>query len=146
MSRISHADILVELVDFCQEVCSNIKQQLNYYNASVYKHETANNIKKKIDHLQRIMTQMNDDLLMEPFKDYEATILNGNVATVPGECLFSTRVYTLVNNIEKIMDELSQTINNQGQLAHKTNISNNIQKNKRHIQALCRRQTLPWGF
>ena len=39
MSRTNPEDILMELIELCKDLKSEIMQQLNYYKASVYKNE-----------------------------------------------------------------------------------------------------------
>ena len=51
MSRLRHLDILVELIELCHERMSEVRQQLIYYRASVYKQETSTQIAGKVEQL-----------------------------------------------------------------------------------------------
>jgi hypothetical protein len=144
MSRMSRSDIILELVELSKEVSNEIGQQLNYYRVSVYKNETASLIKDRIDNLKVIAGLFCDEMVLEPFRDYEATVSNGNVYTAPGECAFSSRVGSLLKGFSDAMDKV-QNVSHQNSQNDKS-LATGIQKHRRKILSLCRQGTRQWAF
>lgn len=149
MPRIDYKDIINELMELCRELCSDIKLQLNYYRASVYKHEMANTIDLKIEKLELIVKLMGNEMLLEPFKDYEATIRNGNIIPIPGECSLSSRVTRLISNLENHMQTLeSSLVDSKPTHTYQSyqGLTVNIQKHKQKILSLCKQGSRQWDF
>jgi hypothetical protein len=143
MSRTNQVDILVELMELSREVMADIMHQLNYYRASVYKNETAQVIKDRISNLRLIVSLVDGDILLEPFEDYDATVSNGNIKAVPGECVFSGRVTTLLNSLSEQLEKFSAP--DQKSLGNKS-FATEVHKHRRQILSLCRHGSRQWSF
>ncbi|MGE0174269.1 MAG: hypothetical protein AB7T49_15840 [Oligoflexales bacterium] len=145
MSRTSQVDILVELIELSREVMADIIHQLNYYRASVYKAETAQAIKDRISNLRLIVSLIDNDFLIEPFHDYDATVSNGNIKAVPGECIFSGRVTSLVNSLAEHLERYAAPEQSKKSLNNKS-FANEVHKHRRQILSLCRHGSRQWSF
>lgn len=142
MSR-DRMDIVVELVELSREIMADIKHQLNYYRASVYKHETADQIRDLIDHLRTIAALMGSELLIEPFRDYDATVANGNMKIIPGECVFSARVTSLLGSVDEQLDPFVAQV---ASSADGSDLKGSVQKNRHKLLKMCRQGTRQWSF
>ena len=140
MSRLRQSDIVCELVELCHEFMAEIRQQLLYYRASVYKDETAGTINRKVEQLSTIATLLGDDLVQEPLRDYEAMKNAGVADYVPGECSFSRRLTTLLGGLSEQLDRVGQR-----QSCDK-DLTTTIQKQKNQIAAMCRHGSRQWAF
>lgn len=146
MARFGHLDILMELVELCHEVADDIKQQLAYYRASVYKHETAAQIRERVAHLQTVARLINDDQILECFADYQAVQANGNVAPIPGECTFSARIGCLVNAVETQLRSVAERASKKHGHTNPTELAKNVQQHRRELLGLCRHGSRQWSF
>lgn len=146
MSILNHFDIAAELKELCREISNSVKMQLTYYKASVYKHETADQIQKQIDQMKTVVELFSDQMMLEPFKDFEATAENGNVAPQGGECLFSSRVLTLLRDIEQSLAEFGETTQGASQSNNRTKLTKNVLKSRQKLLAICRHGTRQWDF
>jgi hypothetical protein len=144
MSRMSRSDIILELAELSKEVSGEIGQQLTYYRVSVYKNETAALIKDRIDNLKVIASLFCDEMILEPFSDYDATVSNGNVYTAPGECAFSARVGSLLKAFSEAMEKVQNGCHQDGQ--NDKSLASGIQKHRRKILSLCKQGTRQWAF
>jgi hypothetical protein len=151
MSRFRHTDILVELIDLSHDRMNEIRSQLGYYRASVYKHETANQIEERIDHLRFISTLFGDDAVTEAFDDFDAVKLANLGASgmdyVPGDCSFSRRVTMLLATLDRDLGRLQRATFNQEHL-HETAVAftEGVKKARNQILALCRAGSRQWSF
>ena len=141
MSRWGSTDIVIELVELCREISSGIKQQLPYYRASVYKHETAAQINTKIDHLRTVVALLGDENLLDHFLDYTATVANGNTVIAPGECFFSSRVSVLIQTLENNLDTVISRAKEPPPA-----LSRNVKSQRRELMAMCRHGSRQWDF
>src|SRR5690606_18415694 len=136
MSRLRQSDIVCELIELCHDVMSEIRQQLLYYRASVYKDETASLITSKVEQLRMIASLFGDEIALEPHRDYDAMKKAGVAAYVPGECSFSNRLTCLLSGLEAQLDRLGRAA---GQPASGSQeVCENVQKQKNQIMAICR--------
>jgi hypothetical protein len=148
MSRLRHVDILVEMNELCHDLMTEIRQQLAYYRASVYKDETAGVINKKVDQLRLVASLFGDELLLEPVRDYEAMAKAGAMSYVPGECSLSKRIGVLLTGVETQLARLSQELSSRGtalQLNDK-DFARALQKHRQQLLALCRHGSRQWAF
>lgn len=148
MSRLRHVDILVEMRELCHDLMTEIRQQLAYYRASVYKDEAAGVINKKVDQLKLVASLFGDELLLEPVRDYEAMAKAGAMNYVPGECSLSKRVGSLLSGLESQLSRINQELSSRGtalQLNDK-DFARALQKHRQQLLALCRYGSRQWAF
>ena len=143
MSRLRQSDIVSELVELCHDVMSEIRQQLLYYRASVYKDETASIINNKVEQLRMIAVLFGDELAQEPMRDYDAMKKAGAAAYVPGECSFSNRLSCLLTGLNEQLERLGRGA---GQTVCSGEFTDNVQKQKDQIIAICRHGSRQWAF
>lgn len=147
MSRSAQADILLELVELCRDLAQDVKQQLNYYRASVYKHESAGFIAKKIEQMRTIAALLDDEWMLEPFKDYEATVTDGNSRAIQGECAFSHRVTTLLASVDDQLASLTRKVPSIAAAAkNPTEFARIVRERRRELLAICRQGSRQWSF
>lgn len=146
MSRLRHMDIIVELVELCQDIMNDIRQQLSYYRASVYKDETAEGIQKKVEQLRLVTDLIGDDMVQEPMKDYDAMADQGGIQTPPGECSFSARVTCLLQSLDSHLGEVRSRITNQGLQTVGQELTRTVQKHRNQLLSLCRYGSRQWAF
>jgi hypothetical protein len=147
MSRFRHTDIIVELIDLCQERMTEIRQQLVYYRASVYKGETAAQIGDTVTQLRLVATLLGDEMLAEAFIDYDAMAKAGVMSVAPGECSFSMRITTLLFALEGQLLRLER----QGTPRAPANdvdlqLAQAVRERRHELLALCRQGTRQWAF
>jgi len=145
MPRIAALDILIELSELCHDITGDIQQQLNYYRASVYKNETAGTIKNRVEQLRLVSMLINDDGLLEAFRDHDALVDAGPNACIPGECSLSTRTLKLTHTLDLQLRHL------QKQAEHRNTLSNlpltqNVHKHRQALLSLCRHGSRQWSF
>ena len=146
MSRLQHADILLELVDLIEEVSGDLRQQLVYYRASVYKDETAANIRRKVDQLRVLARVMGEEQFSEALCDYDAMDVHAAQQIAPGECSFSTRVTTLLGALATFVAEQKSSL---GQLHHASaaaGLASALNKHRRELLAICRHGSRQWSL
>ncbi len=144
MPRLRHADILIELSELCHEIMNDIRQQLVYYRASVYKDETSRMIKQKIDQLRLVVGLFCDDILKEPFRDHDAMAEAGVMNYIPGECSFSTRVTCLLAALQEPLSEFSRPSVTRFDENQKFTL--NVQKYRTELLSICRHGSRQWTF
>ena len=146
MARFAHLDIVSELVELCQETLGDIRQQLCYYRASVYKNETASQINQQIALLETVAQLLADDLFSECFSDFQAIEVNGNSRTVQGECSFSTRVSHLLVSLDSQLVEVADRASRQQGQINPMELAKNVQNHRKELLGLCRQGSRQWSF
>lgn len=151
MSRFRPSDILLELIDLSGERMDELRQQLVYYRASVYKDETSSQINEKIDQLRLICGFLADDTIQESFKDYEAMAKGGPMHYVPGECSFSRRVTTLLANLGDALMKLGRQVASRdvaptNESAEADDLAKSVREHRNALLALCRHGSRQWAF
>lgn len=148
MSRIRPTDIIVELTELCEDVMDEVRQQLLYYRASVYKDETGTLIRRKIDHLRLIANILGDDLAKEPFRDYDAM----EIAKLPaahGECSLSKRIALLLQEFSKHLQSTQRQTSIRDPKSHAAggpDLARSVQRHRRELLAICRQGSRQWAF
>lgn len=145
MSRYDRHDILMELIELCRDLKSEILQQLNYYRASVYKNETAELIEAKIEQLRLVASLIGDDELLDAFQDYQVMKKSGSQLVAPGECLLSFRTMRLLQAVETISAELSNH-HPQASREDMAKFSQEIRQARPQLLSLCRQGSRQWAF
>jgi|GEM_PF-1649754 len=145
MSRYDSHDIMLELIELSQDLKAEILLQLNYYRASVYKHETAAAVEKKIEEFQLAAVLIANVELLDAFLDYESMKRNGPLLATPGECLLSLRTMNLLQATDLIFADM---INRHPQTNTHDNVefSRHIQQHGPQLLALCRQGSQQWAF
>jgi hypothetical protein len=148
MSRFRQADILVELLDLSRDRIDEVRQQLSYYRASVYKDETGGHITTKIEELRLIAVLLGDVLVQESFRDYDAMSKAGVLNYIPGECSLSKRVGSLMTALDQHLDRLQRLcITRQtGSLTNEQEFTAAILRHRNQLLALCPHGSRQWSF
>ncbi|MBC7659091.1 MAG: hypothetical protein H7249_05220 [Chitinophagaceae bacterium] len=145
MPRYDRGDILMELIELCREIKTEIIQQLNYYRASVYKAETGELIEVKIKHLQTLAELCGNEDLCDAFRDYEEMKRNGWKFVIPGECFLSHRVANLFQSIELMFEVMLQDIHLANQ-DDRHQLTKNVIRNRKQLLSICRQGSRQWQF
>lgn len=147
MSRLRQQDIVVELIELCVDIMDELRQQLVYFRASVYKDETANVIRRKVEQLRLLATIVGDDGMKEALRDHDAMAVAGAMQVAPGECTFSTRITRLLQSLsqqcESMRSQLSQRDN---RALGATELARTVQHHRRELLAICRHGSRQWAF
>ena len=147
MSRFRHTDVIIELIELCHERMDEIRQQLSYYRASVYKDEAAAGIDSIIGQLRLIAGILADDLLREAFKDFDAVARRGIENYVPGECSFSRRVTMLLSSMDEHLRRIHvANFSSQGDKNYAQEFAKNLRKHRSDLLRICRYGTRHWAF
>jgi hypothetical protein len=147
MSRFRQSDVIVELIELCQERMDEIRQQLSYYRASVYKDEAASHIGGLITQLRLVGAVLNDDLLKEAFKDFDAVARRGIQNYIPGECSFSQRVTMLLSSMSEHLRRIHvANFSNHGDKTYALEFAKNLRKHRNELLQICRQGTRHWQF
>lgn len=147
MARQRPTDIVVELVELAHDLMQDMRQQLSYYRASVYKGETAAVIAAKVEKLRVITLVVGDDALQEALRDYDAMTANGAMHCAPGECSLSHRLTTLLNTLE---DQLSEVMARAQSRMYENEsaqgLAQMVSSYRQEIISACRQGSRQWAF
>lgn len=146
MARFGHVDIISELVELCLETMGEIRQQLSYYRASVYKQETGSLIDERIQLLTTVAALINDDLVNECFRDFKAIEIDGNSNLPSGECSFSSRVCRLITSLDAQLSNVVDRASLQHGQINPMELAKNVQNHRRELLGLCRQGSRQWSF
>ena len=146
MSRFRHTDILLEMIDLCQERMTEVRQQLVYYRASVYKDETSRQIASNIDQLRLVGDIFGDVMLQEAFQDYDAMTKSGVLHHVPGECSFSIRMTVLLTTLDRQLARLNQQLLSRSLPVSEEVLADAVIKHRNQLLARCRQGSRQWAF
>lgn len=145
MPRYDRGDILMELIELCRDIKSEIHQQLTYYRVSVYKTETAEIIEAKVKQLEVLAGLLGNEQLCDAFRDYELMKANGYKTIVPGECFLSHRLANLFQSIELMFEVLIMDIRQANQ-EDKYQLTKSVLKNREQVLSICRHGSRQWQF
>ncbi len=145
MPRYDRGDILMELIELCREIKSEIHQQLTYYRVSVYKAETAQLIEEKVGQLEVLSGLFGNQELQDAFRDYEVMKKNGYKMVVPGECFLSHRIANLFQAIELLFEVMIMDLRNANQ-EDKHTLIKGVLKNRNQVLSICRHGSRQWQF
>jgi hypothetical protein len=147
MSRLRHVDIFIEMLELGHDIMNEIRQQLIYYRASVYKDETARQIAAKIDQLQLLGELLNDEPTKEALTDYEALRAEGAMNCVPGECSFSKRVTLLLGGLDHAFKGLLQgRLSADAAPEQESEFADVVRQHRNKLLAACRHGSRQWAF
>ncbi len=148
MPRHCQSDIILELLELSQDVVNEIRQQLIYYSASVYKTEAAEQVKQIIAKLRLVIDLIPDEFIKEPFLDFEAEVANGQQNYIPGECMFTSRITRLLQNLEKHSHALKEKYLAEQRLQPQNNdlLTRKLRKHRGVILSICQHGSRRWNF
>lgn len=146
MSKFRHTDILLEMIELCQERMTELRQQLGYYRASVYKAEMSGQIASNIERLRMVAEIFGDVMVQEAFKDYEAMASMGIAGYIPGECSLSQRVTSLLASLETQLARLQFAIASRALPLSQEDLQSAVEKKRDQLLALCRHGSRQWAF
>jgi hypothetical protein len=133
------------MIELCQDLMTEIRQQLAYYRASVYKDETRAAIDTRIDQLRLVAELFGDEGPGEAFKDYEAMAKAGAMHYVPGECSLSKRIGTLLASLDSDLSRLSAHHSSGDPFSGKE-FETAVRKHRSQLLAACRHGSRQWAF
>lgn len=147
MSRFRHTDVIVELIELCHDRMDEIRQQMSYYRASVYKDEAAGAVDGIIVQVRLIAGILNDELLKESFKDFDAVAKRGIQNYIPGECSFSQRVSMLLASMDDHLRRIHfANFSTHGDKVFALEFAKNLRKHRSELLRICRQGTRHWTF
>ena len=139
MARINFIDVLSELVELSTEIMREIRHQLFYYNASVYKNDLAYNIKRKVENLRLVIYLMGQEELREYFLDHDAMLENGCFQAAPGECAFHARTNLLIIGLDAAVKDFDATLKSKYRARFDTTeFSQLLKRHRRDLLAICK--------
>ncbi|RYZ75819.1 MAG: hypothetical protein EOP04_32840 [Proteobacteria bacterium] len=145
MPRYDRGDILMELIELCRDIKSEIHQQLTYYRVSVYKAETAEQIEVKVKQLEVLAGLLGDEQLIDAFSDYDLMKKNGYKTLVPGECFLSHRLANLFQSIELMFEVMIMDIRQANQ-EDKYKLTKSVLIHRDQVLSICRHGSRQWEF
>ena len=146
MIRFSYRDLITELMTTCHEYIKECRQQVSYYNASVYKSEIVHNLERKIKALRTICELIGKEELLEPLRDYDSMrVASGNTVftdqtSVPG------RTLKLCSSLEKNITDFQQRFETKEIRLSERELGICVKRNKRKLLSICRRGTRSWAM
>lgn len=139
----THFDIISELADLCFDQCETIRHQLIYYRASVYKKETAQQIKQKIHELKGVVNLFGQEHIDDLFLDFEASLMVSHRPTGNGESYFASCVNTLTTSL---VQNIKQHLRHINSATKSRDLTKRIGKQRRKILKLCQQGSRQWDF
>ena len=136
MARIRHSELILELVDICLEIGSDLRQRLTYYRASAYKVDAARQINNRVDQLRAIFQIIGDEDLNEAMSDHDSILDHGAQLLAAGECTLSSRVNILLVQMTPTLATLARR-NRQDQAPLREDTLRILQRHRRTLEALC---------
>lgn len=148
MKHSKDLDLMVELIELCQNIVSELRQELAYFRASVYKNEAATRIRERMDSLRLMCEMLGSDSLLEGFRDYDAELKNAHKNIYPGECSFSARVTRLITTLEPELNQILKNSANNAQIREQAPslFRERLNHNKNRILANCQPGSRSWHF
>ncbi|MDA9951085.1 hypothetical protein N9D31_00795 [Oligoflexaceae bacterium] len=139
MARVNYHDVLHEMIELSTEVMREIRHQLFYYNASVYKNDLAYNIKRKVENLRLVIELSGQDELIEFFRDHDAMLNSGHFQEAPGECAFAARTTILVSGLDAAIKEFDALLKSKNRVRVDTrDLSKKLYRHRRDLIAICK--------
>ena len=141
----THEMVATELVGLCREIGVELRQELVYYRASVYKEEAAAAIHLKIGKLRGICELFCEEHLLEPFSDFAAKGQSGQKMPRYGECFFSTRVVALIDDLYIGLEGYLASLR-EGKKDSVTDLTEGVAGQRNTILSLCQHGSRYWDF
>lgn len=165
MSRLRYGDVIVELSDLASDILDDIRQQVAYYRASVYKSEALTIIHRRVDHLAFISRILKDDNLAECVSDYRAAgqhsrgLVAKNTAINQDDeddvqadeaqftqCSVTVRVMRLLVDATAVIESMRESARDGSASPHSRQIVSSITRHRRDLLAMSRHGSRAWTF
>lgn len=104
----SYDDTKHELVALCQDLHEQIKTQLSYYQASVYKDEALNLLERKIADLSQVVECFATSEVIDLFNDYAVTRKLDASTPIESSSRLKTRVHQLLYQLKSYYQDFLQ--------------------------------------
>ncbi len=141
MTKDRYMDVVSELVEACVEYTFDIKQQLRFYGASVYKHEIVYVVNRKITNIRTILEFLKDKKTLDCVKRYSANqIVDGNQkisSSASGS--FELKVEALVKEIIYGLDEFVEEVNSNPRFFAGRDFRRELRYQRKKLSSACRR-------
>jgi hypothetical protein len=146
MNYLRQLDMLVEMLDLCQQLIAELRHQLSYFKASVYKHEAQENIDSKIQILGILIGIIGDEVSKDLWEDFCSSKLNSNCSP-PGECSFSLKVGILLGGLDEALNCFYNQITLKAtEFESPEKIAESIRVNKSKILTVCNKNSKQYSI
>lgn len=133
-------DVVSEVLDLCRDLISQLRGQLEYYRASVYKDEMLAQIDKRISELGFLLELLPFEESQEVWADYVAVCRHAAQFSSPGFCSYTQRVTQFLDQVEKAITAIYQ----HGMETEWDEQA--LKKNKNRLASLCLYGSQKWQF
>jgi hypothetical protein len=151
MSYFRQLDILVELIDLCQDIIADLRQKLSFYRASVYKIENHNQIRASVEDLAVVLKILGDKDLSQFWSSFHShfkeTPPEGEQRLPPGESHFSFQLGIFLCGIDQALSDYYHQITTKTD--HGTEwleMLDMIRFNRQTLLALCKNNSKQYHF
>ncbi len=127
-------NIAQEFLEVITDFVADLKQQLSYYRASVYKAEAVHLIEGRINDIYPIMQLVNVEEFLDTLADYQAlkdAAMRGDFSGMvlsPGDCSVSFRVSKLISQLDLLIKQTQQDFSTQLMSRLEKSLSHNKQE------------------
>jgi hypothetical protein len=146
MPQYRASDILLELIELSHERIDEVRCQIAYYRASVYKQETADQINLKVEQLERVSVLFGDDHLVDVFSDFAAVDAASGQNCAPGECSFAQRVTGMLHALELHLSRIYRALTTHTLVTDTEALAAAVRVNRQDVLALCNTGSRHWTF
>ena len=130
MRRFQIVDTIIEVVEICHEIIGDIRQQVDYFNASVYKEEIGAGLREKVDTLRVLCSLLGEPAIVDLFQDYDRDAIHA----APSECSFSVRVARLLVGVESELKRVdNKFLHFSDETEYDPSIIENVKKNRQRL-------------
>jgi hypothetical protein len=137
MARVRHGDLILELVEVCRELRTDLQSRLAYYRASAYKHESVKQLNIRIDQLRAIFQILADADLDDAMADHDAVMEGYGNGLFAGDCSVTTRIGLLLDGMEPALISLTRRFSH-SQSAVRPETVRVILRHKQTLMHVCR--------
>lgn len=135
MNQNNYYDITFELCELSDEIISQLRAQLSYYQISAYKNETASQIESHIKSLKLVAKLLCSATLKDVFEDYAAEQRQSEDFNSIDDCALTLRVTRFIKFFEI---ELSLIKGNQfKKTQQRYDLRKSVRKFKHEILSIC---------
>lgn len=143
MSKYRICDVMWELAEFSKDLLSDLRQQLHYHRASVYKTETAKELNLHVEQLRALCAIMGDDILNEMMADFDAVARSCGQMSAAGECTLTTRITRLISDAEPALNQFQKRVARNRSVLGQEQLQA-IAAKRRALLSVCRQGTRSW--
>lgn len=146
MASCSYKDLINELVETSHDYIREAYQQINYYNASVYKDEIVRNLNRKVDALRTLATFINHEIVLEPIRDFDSfKPVGGNSVNIVEHSL-TARISKLLVQMDNSLKEYAELLSENHTYLRDQKIDQSLRRQRRKLLSICRRGTRSWAL